>query len=48
MEKIGYIYAVSRKAMEKGIPVEDALEMIRKCIEGKSPAEGFEKTRVSA
>lgn len=33
METIGYIYAVVRKAMEKAIPVEVALEMIRKVLE---------------
>lgn len=33
MEKIGYIYAIVRKAMEKAIPVDEALEMIRKVFE---------------
>ena len=32
METIGYIYAVVRKVMEKALPVEDALEMIRKVL----------------
>lgn len=48
MEKIGYIYAVARKAMERGIPVEDALEMIRDVLGEGCPAEGVEKTRETA
>lgn len=33
MEKLGYIYEVVRKAMEKALTVEEALEMIRKLLE---------------
>ena len=32
METIGYIYAVVRKVMEKALPVDEALEMIRKVL----------------
>ena len=33
MEKLGYIYAVVRKAMEKALTVDEALDMIRKLLE---------------
>ena len=32
METLGYIYTIIRKAMEKTIPVEEALELIRKIL----------------
>lgn len=32
METLGYIYTIIRKAMEKNIPVEEALELIRKFL----------------
>ena len=32
METIGYIYAIVRRVLEKSLPVEEALEMIRKAL----------------